>query len=286
MKKLLKSILVFAILGIIAMGFTTKPSNNNRILIQSTESGITQANLSQSAVIITNRFKSFSSGKFEIKVIPAKNQIQLTLSDSWDLKIAKLLAIQKGELQFYETYNYKEIRDMLKGDSLLRILFNGATPGDSSPQIGCTSPENMGKIDQYISSAQLSEQCKFAWNNLFGDPEVCLYALKSTDGKGAILDGSDIESFKIAHDTTRNQNDLNFSFRKSVIPLWAGITERNIGNAIALVLDGRVIFAPMVRDEITGGNCTISGSFTSSQLKYISAIGTNGQLPASFKVVK
>jgi len=39
-------------------------------------------------------------------------------------------------------------------------------------------------------------------------------------------------------------------------------------------------------DEITGGNCTVSGGFTTEQVKYIVAIGSNGELPVSFKVVK
>jgi hypothetical protein len=286
MKNLINSILAFAIIGIIAMGFSTKPSDNHRILIQSTESGITQADLSQAAAVIINRFNSFSAGKFEINVIPAKNQIQLTLSNSWDLKIAEQRAVQKGELQFFETYNYKEVSEMLKGDSILRSLFKGKASGELSSEIGCTSPENTASIDQYLNSAVLNKSCKFAWNNLFSDPEACLYALKTTENNEILLNGSDIESFKIAHDAKRNQDDLNLSFRKSAIPLWAGITKQNIGRAIAIVLDGKVVSAPIVWDEIPGGNCSISGSFTSSQLKIIVAMGANGQLPASFRVVK
>ncbi len=277
MKTIIKSLLAIIIICIMATGFTAKPDNNHRILIQSTDSKISQADLSRSAGIITNRLKSFSIEKFEVAVIPIKNQILVTLNNSWDLKIAEQLATQKGTLGFYETYNYKGISDLLKGDSLLRSLFNGRVPGDSSPQIGCTSPEAISKVDRYVNSAGLEQRCKFAWNNAFGESEVCLYALKLTDGKGVVISGADIESFKIRHDSTRKQDDLDFSFKKSAIPLWADITRRNIGNAIAMVLDGNVIFAPVVRDEITGGT---------DQVKYIVAIGANDELPVSFKVIK
>ena len=286
MKTIIHSILAIFIFGIIAMGFTTKPDNTRLILIQSTDSKMSQTNLSRSAEIITNRLKNYSTAKFEIAVIPGKNQIQLTLNNSWDLKIAEQLATQKGSLEFYETYNYKGVSELLKGDGMLLTLLNGKVPGDTNPQIGCTTSAGTSKVDKYVNAAGLDQVCKFVWNNTFEDSEVCLYALKLVDGKGVILNGADIESFKISHDSKRNQDDLNFSFKKSVIPVWADITKRNIGNAIAMVLDGKVIFAPVVRDEITGGNCTVSGGFTTAQVKYIVAIGSNGELPVSFKVVK
>jgi len=286
MKTIINSLIAIIIICIIATGFTTKPDNNHRILIQSTDSKISQADLSRSAEIITNRMKSFSIEKFEVKVIPAKNQIQVTLNNCRDMKIAEQLATQKGALQFYETYNYKGVTRLLKGDSILLSLFNTKAPGDSNSQIGCTSPEGISKVDRYVNTAGLDQYCKFAWNNAFGESEVCLYALKLVDGKGVILNGADIESFKITHDLKREKDNLEFSFKKSVIPVWADITKRNIGNAIAMVLDGNVIFAPVVWDEITGGNCTVSGGFTTEQVKYIVAIGSNGELPVSFKVVK
>ena len=286
MKTIIHSILAIFIFGIIAMGFTTKPDNTHRILIQSTESKITQAELTQSAEIITNRLKSYSTAKFEVLAIPGKNQIQVTLNNSWDLKIAEQLATQKGSLEFYETYNYKGVSELLKGDGMLLTLLNGKVPGDTNPQIGCTTSAGISKVDKYLNAAGLAQICKFAWDTTFDEPEVCLYALKLLDGKGVILNGADIERFKISHDLKREKDNLEFSFKKSAIPLWADITKRNIGNAIAMVLDGNVIFAPVVSDEITGGNCTLSGGFTAEQVKYIVAIGSNAELPVSFKVVK
>lgn len=286
MKTIIKSLLAIIIICIITTGFTTKPDNNHRILIQSTDSKTAQADLSRSADIITNRLKSFSIEKFEVTVIHAKNQIQVTLNKGWDMKIAEQLATQKGVLEFYETYNYKDVSGLFKGDGMLLTLFNGKVPGDSNPQIGCTTSAGISKVDKYLNAAGLAQICKFAWDTTFDEPEVCLYALKLLDGKGVILNGADIERFKISHDLKREKDNLEFSFKKSAIPLWADITKRNIGNAIAMVLDGNVIFAPVVRDEITGGKCTVSGGFTAEQVKYIVAIGSNAELPVSFKVIK
>jgi SecD/SecF fusion protein len=63
------------------------------------------------------------------------------------------------------------------------------------------------------------------------------------------------------------------------------LLRRNNGKALAIVLDGKVVFAPVVQGEIAGGHCTITGGFTTAQVKYIAAIGSNGELPVGFKVV-
>jgi preprotein translocase subunit SecD len=51
-------------------------------------------------------------------------------------------------------------------------------------------------------------------------------------------------------------------------------------------LDDQVIYAPIVRSVINGGHCTISGNLTKPEAAYIAALGNNGELPVSFKVVK
>ena len=44
---------------------------------------------------------------------------------------------------------------------------------------------------------------------------------------------------------------------------FAEITRANVGKPFAIVLDGKVLSAPVIREPITGGAGQISGSFTS-----------------------
>ena len=87
-------IAVFAF-GLIVGGFPKHASAETKILIQSVDSKVTPATLSESAKIISARLKDFSSAKFELKVIPEKNQIQVVFPDGWDLKAGENLLIQK-----------------------------------------------------------------------------------------------------------------------------------------------------------------------------------------------
>lgn len=268
------------------MGFVNKPQTKHTILLQSTDSKISALTLSQSAGIITKRLQSFSKETFEISTIPGKNQIQVVVQATGDLKVIENLLTQKGALEFYEAYNYGELTHLLAGDSSLIKLFHTQKPSESSPGIGCTTVAEMNVIEEYLSSVQLNSKCKFAWSSFFDKPDVCLYALRIEAANRIPLTGCDIESFEAKYDTIRQKENITFKFKKPAVQVWAEVTKRNIGRAIAIVLDNNVLYSPVVRDEISGGNCEISGDFTKSQVQYIVAIGAHGELPGSFAVVK
>jgi hypothetical protein len=286
MKSIITSILAIFIFGIIATGFSQKPLNKNRILIQSTDSKMSEAVLSQSAGIIIKRLKSFSEERFDVTTIPAKNQIQIILYGSWDRKIVESLVTQKGSLAFYETYFYKELQELLKGDTTMFSISHAETPRDSTVRIVCTTTEGVSKLNKYLNSVGVNQICKFAWSNLFDDTSPCLFALKPGDGSGLNLKGSDIESYTCGQDSIWKINYLGFTFKTASVPVWAEITKRNINRSVALVLDDHVIFAPVVRETITGGNCQLSGGFTQNEVKYIASVCENGELPVGFKIVK
>lgn len=271
--------------GIIAMGFINKPQTHT-ILIQSTDSKISALTLSQSADIITKRLQTFSMEKFEIKIISGKNQIQVVLSDKHDLKVAENLMTQKGKLEFYEAYNYHDLIQLLKGDSTLLKYLDKGKHYESSPNIGCTSATEVKSVVQYLNSFKLGDKCKFAWSNTFGEPEVCLFALRLEKGNLIPLTGNDIQSFEVKHDSARQKDNISFKFKTPAIQVWADVTKRNLNRAIAIVLDNNVLCSPFVQGEINGGSCEISGDFTHTQVQYIAAIGANGELPVGFMIVK
>jgi preprotein translocase subunit SecD len=53
---------------------------------------------------------------------------------------------------------------------------------------------------------------------------------------------------------------------------------------IAILMGQQVYYAPMVKSEIKGGNCVVSGNFTQNELKSFVAIVKNGELSTSFKL--
>jgi len=278
-------IAVFAF-GLIVGGFPKQASAETRILIQSVDSKVTPATLSESAKIISARLKNFSSDPFELKVISEKHQIEIVFKDGWDLKAGENLLTQKGSLSFYATYKKEGFSELLKGDKQLFSLLNANGPDRSMAVIGCTTVVETGRVNDYLKTLQLNQKCKFAWGQPSGDANVCLYALRLEGAKGALLTGSDDESAKSGEDKAAGIYELLIEFKKPAVKLWADETRRNVNNAIAIVLDNKVIYAPVLRDAIEGGKCSITGDFTKNEVQYLAALCNNGELPVSFNVVK
>lgn len=288
--KIMKSI-VYILIAIIISSILISaiPMSNNKaekiITLQCSDYNADLVMLNKSAEIIENRLKDFSSEKFDITVIPEKKQIQVVLTNNWDLKDVETL-LQKGTLAFYETYNHESLSALLNGDNHLFSLLNDVVANNSDVQIGCTSIPELEKVNDYLNSVGLNQKCKFVWRQFSGNSDVCLYALKLDVEKGALLEGADIESIKFNQDNTSENYSIEIRFKKSAVEVWSNATKRNINNVIAIVLDNNVINAPVLKSVIDNGKCSITGNFTQTQVRYFAALGNNGELPLNFKIVK
>jgi preprotein translocase subunit SecD len=286
MKTILYSIIAILIFSAVAAGYINKQETDKCILIQSVDRNIASVQLTQSAEIISNRLKDFSSEKFVVTIIPEKKQIQVILAEPRNLKAVENLLVQKGAFAFYETYDGKSLTELLQGDNHLFSLMNDGDANNSNVTIGCITPAKVEKVNDYTKSLGLHQKCKFAWSQGFDSSEVCLYALRLSDEKGALLTGADVESMRYIQDQESKTYNVEILFKKDVIKIWSDATKRNINRSIALVLDNEVIYAPRVNEAIDKGHCIISGNLTEDQVRFIAALGNNGELPANFEIVK
>ena len=63
-------------------------------------------------------------------------------------------------------------------------------------------------------------------------------------------------------------------------------TRRNVGRPFAIVLDGKVISAPVIREPILGGSGIISGNFTVQSARDLALLLRAGALPAPLTVLE
>ena len=68
--------------------------------------------------------------------------------------------------------------------------------------------------------------------------------------------------------------------------VFANITEKNVGRRMAIVLDGVVRSAPVIRERILGGSAQISGSFTHEDASDLAIVLRVGALPAPVDIVQ
>ena len=67
---------------------------------------------------------------------------------------------------------------------------------------------------------------------------------------------------------------------------FADVTKKNVNRPFAIVLDGKVISAPVIREPILGGSGQISGNFTISGAQDLALLLRAGALPAPLTILE
>jgi protein-export membrane protein SecD len=81
-----------------------------------------------------------------------------------------------------------------------------------------------------------------------------------------------------------NQPALAFQFKPQAARTFGKFSAENIGRRFAIVLDGKVLTAPVIRSAISDGNGQITGNFTVEEVTKLSIQLRSGALPAPLKL--
>jgi preprotein translocase subunit SecD len=100
------------------------------------------------------------------------------------------------------------------------------------------------------------------------------------------VDGADLTDARAVTDQQTGQWVVNFTFNVVGARRFADITRANVGRPFAIVLDGKVISAPVIREPITGGRGQISGSFNAQSASDLALLLRAGALPAPLTVIE
>jgi len=100
------------------------------------------------------------------------------------------------------------------------------------------------------------------------------------------LDGERLTDARASFDQRTKEPIVTFRFDSLGARQFAEITSKNVGKPFAIVLDGKVLSAPVIRDAILGGSGQISGNFTVEESSTLSALLRSGSLPAPLTVIE
>lgn len=100
-----------------------------------------------------------------------------------------------------------------------------------------------------------------------------------------ILDGSMLTDARAAFDQN-NQPIVSFSLDSKGAKIFGEFSGANIGKRMAIVLDGKVYSAPVIRDRIGGGSGQISGGFSVEEATDLAIALKSGALPAPMEVLE
>ena len=160
--------------------------------------------------------------------------------------------------------------------------------------LGAAVAADVATINKYLALPEVREcfpaDIDFKWG-IKGEPmfdnRLCLYAIKveRADGK-APLDGSVISDARATYAQTGADAEVSMSMNSNGITEWAQLTADNIGKCIAIVLDGYVYSAPVVRNKIEGGNSSITGNFTIQEAQDLANVLKSGKVPAPARIIQ
>ena len=128
-----------------------------------------------------------------------------------------------------------------------KLLEEGVTPPGDSEEVTDDLFEATGLTGRFLNRAQLE----------FG-----------TGGAGQVI----------------NEPVVRLEFSSEGSQLFARITRENVGRVLAIFLDGELVSAPVIREEIPSGTAIISGSFTPEEARLLVRNLNFGALPVPIEL--
>jgi preprotein translocase subunit SecD len=152
------------------------------------------------------------------------------------------------------------------------------------------SETNIKKIEAILKKdeikAVIPNDVIFAWSYKEipdkGEKYKIMYILK----KEPELTGSVITDARYTIDQQNNRPYVSMEMNSEGTADWARITGANINKRCAIVLDGVVYSAPVIKTKITGGNSMIEGMPSLEEAKLLAIVLQSGALPAPMRRIE
>lgn len=98
------------------------------------------------------------------------------------------------------------------------------------------------------------------------------------------LTGKYIEDAYVGYDSS-GFPDVNLVLNKEGAAIFEAVTSKNINKQLAIVLDGVVRSAPVIRERIPGGKAQITGRFTLEEARTLAIVLRAGALPTKMDMI-
>ena len=104
--------------------------------------------------------------------------------------------------------------------------------------------------------------------------------------KRIILSGDNLLDAQPRMDSENNETVVSFTLDRVGAKRFGKATSTGIGKQLAIVLDGKIISAPVIRDVIASGSGQISGGFTFQSATDRALLLRSGALPAPLSIIE
>jgi len=177
------------------------------------------------------------------------------------------------------------VEPTIQREGIDRILVQ--VPGLQDPSrlkemLGKTAKLDFRMVDQSMTAEQAAESHAPQDSEVLDGEGNQKYLIE----KRVLVSGADLVDAQPGFDQRTSEPIVSFRFNSSGARKFAEATQANVGKPFAIVLDNKVISAPVIREPILGGSGQISGSFTVQSANDLAILLRAGALPAPLTIIE
>lgn len=182
--------------------------------------------------------------------------------------------------------NPDEAISVFGGTGLLEFVDAGSTPLTEGETISTTGPSPTSSCSSAVAQSNPTPTPSIAPSSTISPTGTIsgTNPITSTQVYSTVMTGDCLDTAVVAYDQTTNQPYISFTLKGDGGKIFGDYTTNNVGQYLAIVLDKRVISSPVIRQPITGGNGSISGSFTVPEATNLAVQLKFGALPIPLRI--
>jgi preprotein translocase subunit SecD len=226
-----------------------------------------------------------SSGQRSVDITENAGLITLTPSDAALAERVRQAVDQSIQIIERRVNELGLVEPTIQREGAFRILVQ--VPGLQDPSrlkeiLGKTAKLDFRMVDQSMTPEQATATHAPADSEILDGEGGAKYVIQ----KRPLVSGGDLIDAQPGFDQRSSEPVVNFRFNSAGARKFAEATQQNVGRPFAIVLDNKVISAPVIREPILGGSGQISGNFTVQSANDLAILLRAGALPAPLAVIE
>ncbi|MDE2462102.1 MAG: protein translocase subunit SecD [Alphaproteobacteria bacterium] len=232
-----------------------------------------------------------SVGAHQYAITASHSVISMTLTDSYITQLRSQIVSQSIEVVRRRIDAMGTREPTIEQQDTDRILVQ--VPGLQDPSrmkaiLGKTAKMTFQLVDESASIPEavkgivpIGDELLYESNPVKGGPPIPIVVQRRI-----MVSGDRLVDASAGIDQQTGQPEVDFRFDTVGARQFANVTKNNVGQRFAIVLDNKVISAPVIQEPILGGSGRIDGNFTVQSANDLALLLRAGALPAPLKILE
>ena len=221
----------------------------------------------------------------DVNIVINNNTMKVIINDNFKKRIQESAIKQSLEIVRKRIDESGTKEPLIQRSGKNRILLQ--LPGVKNPErikelLGTTAKLTFHMVDDEDTVSLKANRAPFGKIIVsdYLNPEI-----KYLVDKNSRVGGENLVDANASFDPNEG-HAVSFRFDTSGAQKFGKATSENIGKRFAVLLDGYVITAPVIRSAITGGSGIITGNFTTQEVSDLAVLLRAGALPAPLNIIE